>query len=260
MQLASGALCGTTAEGGRENDGTVFCASTRGTVTTRYVFEYENGTDGYNPVAPLLVGTDGETLYGTTTLGGVNGGPSGGGTVFALKAGRMIILHAFDDYESSTPGTYYNPKGALIFGADGRLYGTTETGGSGGGCIFALNTDGTGFAVLHDFDANAASNSPGFPVAGLVLARDGMMYGTASSGDLEGASGPDSGIVFRFDPARGAYKGLADFTGSTGSPPVAALIEGSDDTLYTTASFYGGGNARGPDHGSVVRVVPALSH
>ncbi len=259
VQKPGGALCGTTAEGGFGNQGTVFCAPTGGAVTTLYAFQYENGTDGSDPVAALLVGHDGQTLYGTTASGGANGGASGGGTVFALKGTTMTVLHAFDNDESSTPGTYYNPKGALIAGADGKLYGTTEAGGSGGGCIFSINTDGTGFAVNYDFDADASSNAPGFPVAGLVLARDGMMYGTTLFGSLEQTYGLDSGIVFRYDPATGAFKKLADFNGTVGAMPYAALIEATNNYLYGTATLYGGSNGRGTDAGTVVFLAPALT-
>ena len=258
VQKPGGALCGTTNEGGFENEGTVFCASTGGAVTTLYVFHYENGTDGYGPVAALLVGHDGQTLYGTTALGGANGNSVGGGIVFALKGRSMTILHAFDNYQSTAPGTYYNPKGALIFGADGKLYGTTEAGGSGGGSIFSLNTDGTAFDVKYDFNANASSNAPGFPVAGLVLARDGMMYGTTLFGSLEQTYGLDSGIAYRYDPANGTFTKLADFNGTVGASPYAALVEGTNKHLYGTASLYGGSNARGTDAGTVVCLLPAL--
>ena len=236
----------------------MFCASTGGAVNTLYVFHYENGTDGYDPVAALLVGPDGQTLYGTTVFGGVNGNSAGGGTVFALKGSSMTVLHAFDNDESTAAGTYYYPMGALIFGANGRLYGTTEASGSGGGSIFSLATNGTAFTVNYDFNANASSNAPGFPVAGLVLARDGMMYGTTLFGSLEQTYGLDSGIAFRYDPANGNFAKLADFNGTVGASPYAALVEGTNNHLYGTASLYGGSNARGTDAGTVVCLLPAL--
>ena len=246
VQKPSGALCDTTAEGGYENEGTVFCATTSGGVNTLYDFEYENGTDGYDPVAALLVGPDGATLYGTTASRGANGG----GTVFALKNRAMTILYAF-----SSSGVCNTPQGALIFGADGNLYGTTSAG-VGSGCIFSLATNGTGFDVKYNFPIT--SNAPGDPVAGLVLARDGMMYGTTLFGSIEQTFGLDSGVAYRFDPAKGTFKALADFNGTVGAMPYAALIEGNDKYLYGTASLYGGSNARGTDGGSVVRLSLAL--
>ena len=248
VQMPGGALCDTTAQGGIGNGGTVFCAATSGAVTTLYAFDYANGTDGNNPLAALLVGADGATLYGTTASRGANGG----GTLFALKNGTMTTLYAF----STASGACNTPQGALIFGADGKLYGTTSSGGGGGGCIFSLSTDGTGFDVRYDFPLS--SNAPGDPVAGLVLARDGMMYGTTLSGSLEQTYGLDSGIAYRFDPANGIFKALADFNGTVGAAPQASLIEGKDKFLYTTATLYAGSNKRGTDAGSVVRLYSAL--
>ena len=168
--------------------------------------------------------------------------------MFALKNQAMKILYAF-----SNSGTCNTPQGALIFGADGKLYGTTSAG-VGSGCIFSLGTDGTGFDVKYDFPIS--SNAPGDPVAGLVLARDGMMYGTTLFGSVEQTSGLDSGVAYRFDPAKGTFKALADFNGTVGAESHAALIEGKDNYLYGTASLYGGSNKRGPDGGSVVRLGP----
>ncbi len=244
VQMPSGKLCDTTAEGGYENEGTVFCASTSGSVNTLYTFHFENGTDGYDPVAALVVGPDGETLYGTTPSRGANGG----GTVFALKNQAMTNLYAF-----SSSGDCNTPQGALIFGVDGKLYGTTS---AGYGCIFSVGTDGIGFDINYVFPGS--SNAPADPVAGLVLGSDGMMYGTTLFRSIEQTSGLDSGVAYRFDPAKDTFKALADFNGTVGAMPYAALIEGKDQYLYGTASLYGGSNKRGNDGGSVVRLSPAL--
>ena len=246
VQTPSGALCGTTAEGGYENEGTLFCAATSGNVNTLYDFQYENGTDGYGPVAALLVGADGETFYGTTPQKGANGG----GVVFAFKNGVMTILQALS--------TCSEPTSALIFGAHGKLYGTATSGGGDGGCIFSLDTDGSGFTVNYSFDAD--SNAPGEPDAGLVLARDGMMYGTTHFGSIERGYGQDNGVLYRYNPVSGAFKALVDFTAPTGDYPRAALIEGADNYLYTTTPADGGSNKRGQDEGTVVRLSPALNH
>jgi uncharacterized repeat protein (TIGR03803 family) len=249
-QRPDGDLCGTTAEGGFENEGTLFCASTSGKVQTLYDFQYENGTDGYDPIAALLVGKDGKTLYGVTASRGANGG----GTLFAFKNGVLTNLYAFGGQAANACST---PQGALIFGADGKLYGTTTAGGLGGGCIFSLGTDGAGFAVGYYF--SISSNAPGEPVAGLLLARDGMMYGATPFGSIEQTQGADSGVAYRFDPVKSTFKALADFSGTVGAMAHDSLIEGNDNHLYGTASLYAGGNARGPDAGSVVRVDPALN-
>ena len=81
---------------------------------------------------------------------------------------------------------------ALIFGADGRLFGVVNSGGSGGG-IFSLSTDGTGFAARNVF--TDPSNAPSIPAAGLLLARNGVTYGTTQFGLIELSLSQDNGVV-----------------------------------------------------------------
>ena len=240
VQLPNNALCGTTQQGGL-GLGTLFCASTAGAVTTTYAFD---GAQGEEPVAALLASADGKTLYGTTEFGGANGQ----GTVFSFTGRAITTLHAFGSNSGDMSG---NPRSALIFGANGRLYGTTYSG-SPGGSIFWLNTDGSGYAsktVLNPQVAGAGFEA----TSGLLLARNGVMYGTTYAGGTG-----DDGCVYSFNPVNSVFRVLASFGTTTGAAPVAALIEGSDNFLYGTASLYGGSNSRGSDAGSVVRVVPVL--
>ena len=58
--------------------------------------------------------------------------------------------------------------------------------------MFKLNTDGTGFTVLKNFDY---STTGGYPYAGLMQGTDGALYGTAYQG---GSSG--YGTVFKLNP------------------------------------------------------------
>ena len=46
-------------------------------------------------------------------------------------------------------------------GTDGALYGTAHQGGTSGyGTVFKLNTDGTGFTVLKNFDYSTGGLPP----------------------------------------------------------------------------------------------------
>ena len=73
-----GNLYGTTYSGGAKKRGTVFEVSPSGTETVLHSFSAK-GTDGYAPVAGLILDAKGN-LYGTTLSGGANGG----GTVFQV--------------------------------------------------------------------------------------------------------------------------------------------------------------------------------
>jgi uncharacterized repeat protein (TIGR03803 family) len=77
IQAKDGNFYGTTKYGGTNNAGTIFQITPNGILTSLYSFN--SGTDGANPIAPLVQGTDG-SFYGTA----LNGGRNGVGTVFRL--------------------------------------------------------------------------------------------------------------------------------------------------------------------------------
>ena len=236
VQTADGTLYGVTSEGGEFNDGTLFSASTSGTVNTLHYFLYGSG-DGDNPIGALLVGHDGKTLYGTT----VSGGASNGGLVFSYGAAGYKILYSFDNVTAG------QPFGALIYGANGLLYGTTSSGSSGG-TLFSLNTAGGDFAIDTTFQF-------GEPVTGLLLGSDGMMYGTLLSSDVVS----NDGGLFVYNPTTKAMQAIVAFGTDTGAAPRGALIEGKDRYLYGSNSLYGGSDSFGTDGGTLYRVGPPLA-
>src|SRR5450759_156770 len=82
--------------------------------TVLYAF---GASDGYQPYAGLVQGTDGN-FYGTTLYGGT----SGSGTVFKITpAGTRSTLYSF---AGSIDGGY--PYAGLVQGTDGNFYGTTQ--------------------------------------------------------------------------------------------------------------------------------------
>jgi len=195
-------------------------------------------SDGAHPHGELIV--SGNTLYGTTWQGTTNGN----GTVFAMKTDGTGFtgLHDFAGPPSNVPLSPYftnsdgaYPDSGLILSGN-TLYGTTSSGGSSAlGIVFAVNTDGTGFAVLHTF---TGGNEGAFPDAPLLLSGS-TLYGTTYQG---GAS--NSGTVFAIKTDGTSFTNLYSFAGnSDGANPFAGLIL-SGDTLYGAASK-GGGNGNG---------------
>jgi uncharacterized repeat protein (TIGR03803 family) len=125
------------------------------------------------------------------------------------------------------------PRGALIEGPDGNLYGTTYGGGEHhGGTAFRMTPEGT-VTTLHSFNRWVDG---GHPVGPLVLALDGNFYGTTQFGGTQGpvSQGVDGGTIFRMTPA-GAVTVVHAFTGGGGgSQPSSGLALGADGTLYGT--------------------------
>jgi uncharacterized repeat protein (TIGR03803 family) len=246
LVISSNALYGTTTYGGSSGNGTVFAINIDGTgFTNLYVFT--GGSDGANPVDSLVL--SGNTLYGTTDIGGV----SGSGAVFAINTDGTDFtnLHSFAAVPGSYP--YTNSDGAYPYAglilSGNTLYGTAADGGiSGQGTVFALNTDGTGFTNLYTFTALSTpytgTNADGAnPLGGLMLSGN-TLYGTTGDG---GSSG--SGGVFAVNTNGTGFTNLYNFTAtsaadpntnSDGAYPQGGLVI-SGNTLYGTT--FGGGYA-----------------
>jgi uncharacterized repeat protein (TIGR03803 family) len=122
---ASGALYGTTYDGGVHSCGTVFKFAESGgrwKETVLWSFAGETG-DGANPEAAPHMDAAG-TLYGTTGFGGSNND----GTVFELKqSGGSWTESVLHDFGDGSDGKY--PAAAVIEDPSGNLYGTTIFGG-----------------------------------------------------------------------------------------------------------------------------------
>ena len=76
-----------------------------------------------------------------------------------------------------------NPHAGVTLDASGNIYGTAYAGGAGYGTAFKLTHRGSGFVLspLYSFLGKGANDGAG-PDASLVIASDGIVYGTAISG------------------------------------------------------------------------------
>ena len=244
VQGADGNLYGTTYGGGANpRVGTVFKITPSGTLTTLYSFcAQTNCTDGQQPYAGLVRGSDGN-FYGTTLEGGANTGCSLGsgtcGTVFKITpGGALTTLHSFCSQAGCADGG--NPYARLVQASDGNFYGTTfERGANGYGTVFKITPSGT-LTTLYSFCSQTNCADGQYPYAGLVQANDGNFYGSTSEG---GGPGQD-GTVFKITPA-GGLTTLYDFCSQTncvdGTDPQAPLVQANDGTLYGT-TLHGGAN------------------
>jgi uncharacterized repeat protein (TIGR03803 family) len=172
IQAADGNLYGTSEAGGTNGDnGTVFRITTNGILIWSFSFANTNGAD---PQAGLVQGTDGN-LYGvTSTYATTKQGSPVGNTIFSITTnGTLTTLNHLAG--SSIP----NPVAVLIQGNDGNFYGTTLQGGTGIGTVFKVIPSG---AVSKLYSFTGATNSGKFPFGGLVQASNNTFYGTASSG------------------------------------------------------------------------------
>jgi len=196
----AGNLYGTTVSGGTGNPnncgdfscGTIFKVTQSGTESV--VYDFQGGSGGYAPEAGLTIDNAGN-LYGTTAYGGTGGaqcveGQDGCGTVFRLAPdGTESVLYSF---HGGADG--WDPVARVIMDKAGNLYGTTFAGGgthctqmtAGCGMVFKLASDATE-TVLYAFYGKHGVQ----PAAGLLMGKDGLLYGTASAGGKH-----NNGVVF----------------------------------------------------------------
>jgi uncharacterized repeat protein (TIGR03803 family) len=150
-------------------------------------------------------------------------------------AQTFTTLYAFTDAPGSTNSDGANPYAALILSGN-TLYGTAAAGGTSAvGTIFALHTDGTGFANLYSFTGgvDGAAN----PFARVILSGDSL-YGTAQSGMVFKLNTNGTGFATLH-----TFTDLLDSTNSDGSDPLGDLVL-SGNTLYGT-TYYGGTSGEG---------------
>jgi len=223
IQGLDGRLYGTSQRGGKYLEGTVFRLNADGSGFE--ILHHLNGSqdDGANAYGGVIQASDGR-LYGTTLVGGTIFGLNPDGTGFA-------VLHR------STFSSGSSPYAGLIEGSDGRLYGTASAGGvNSGGTIFALNRDGTGFAVLRHLTSLADGRTPR---ASLLQGADGRLYGAAIEGGANGG-----GTIFALNPDGSSFVVLRHLTTtSDGGSPYAGLIRGFDGRLFGVNRVGGSSNA-----------------
>jgi uncharacterized repeat protein (TIGR03803 family) len=206
---------------------------------------FGTGTDGANPAAGLIQGSDGN-FYGTA----YEGGESGDGAVFKITlAGAETVLYSF----TGKIGDGANPQAALIQGTDGNFYGTTKNGGTiGVGTVFKITPAGVE-TVLYSFTGKNGDGAN--PQAALIQGGDGNFYGTTYYGGTTGTSANGSGTVFKITPS-GTLTTLYSFCSQTnctdGEYPDAGLILATDGDFYGTT--YGGGAA---SSGTIFKITPS---
>jgi uncharacterized repeat protein (TIGR03803 family) len=212
----------------------LLCLATNPTLAQTYTVLHDfSGNDGASPEATLVLSN--MTLYGTALLGGI----SNNGTLFKINTdgSSFTVLKKFI---GGADGAL--PLGRLVL-AGTTLYGTTQSGGlginRGGGTVFKVNTDGTGFTVIHAFTYGSDAF---WPEAGLLLS-DTTLYGTT-----EISASPYYGAVFKVNIDGSGYQVLKTLGSGDGANPRAELLL-SGTTLYGTT----GGHAF-PGNGTVFKV------
>ena len=212
------------------------------------LYRFNGSSDGANPLFGDVLFDATGNLYGTTQNGGSAGcGGAGCGTVFELSpmSGSWIDTTVYRFTGEGSDGA--NPYAGVIFDAAGNLYGTTKAGGSqANGAIFRLSPAQSGWTetTLYSFQTQDGY----WPYGGLVSDPSGNMYGTTTSGGLNGG-----GTVFALRPPD-TVTVLVNLSGLIEGGPYGSLIMDAAGNLFGVAYDDGAyGN------GSIFKLSPAGS-
>jgi len=216
---------------------------------TSFTALHQFGSQADNGRVPygLLTLSDG-VLYGTTTYGGAPynvppTNPANKGNVFKmnLDGSGFTVLHEF----TGGANDGWKPWSGLAISGE-MIYGSTVYGGprgEGGGVIYEMNLDGSGFRILHAFgeagDGFGGSTSP-------TLVGD-TLYGLTRWG------GNGTGTIYSYNTTTEVYTQLHRFAAnsSDGNAPLGTLTAANDGFLYGV-TWLGGKN----NLGTLFRIKP----
>jgi uncharacterized repeat protein (TIGR03803 family) len=195
--------------------------------------------------ATFFTNTYSQTLYGTTSVGGLYGV----GTIYKYDVATATKSDVFDFPIVNDREVF--PMFASLCELNGKFYGTTssttgryrQTSGQGQGLIFEYNPITNTHTVLYHFGdpiTGEAGVNGGQPI-GSLIPLNGKLYGvTASGGIIEPYNTTRKGVLFEFNPATNVYTKLKDIDVSYGKAN-SPLLLATDGNFYGVTTNNGGG-------------------
>ncbi|MBS1508324.1 MAG: gliding motility-associated C-terminal domain-containing protein [Bacteroidetes bacterium] len=229
-------LYGLTYRGGNNNYGELFKFKLDGSGTITDLFDFDISTSGAYPLGTLTF--DGTSFYGMTTQSvGHNG------TIFKVGTDGTGFTKLLDvDLYANGSGS----QGTLLWDGSTTLYGVrsginTNFSGLGYiGALFKINTDGSNYTSLFNYEAGANTPESSF------LAIGSTLYATSSNGGLY-----NYGTIFKVNQDGSGFSKVVDFDGPTrGRNPQGRLIYDGTYLYGTTTQGGASGN------GTVFKVKP----
>jgi uncharacterized repeat protein (TIGR03803 family) len=219
-----------------------------------------SGPDGGTPTIGLTMDAAGN-FYGTTS----EGGTYRQGIVFKLTHHNLgWVLTPLYEFRGGADGG--QPQSRVVFGPDGRLYGTTTAGGEGGsGTVYSLTPPPHACGslscpwqetVIHSF-MNVDGINPEY--GDLVFDSAGNIYGTTKAGGsyFQGGFDIGYGTVYELSPSNGGWTQTVLYSfsdGDDGASPYSGVVFDQAGNLYGTTSAGGANNS-----GTIYELSPSAS-
>ena len=264
LSLSGDTIYGSVPGDGFTTEGQLFKLNTDG---TSYEVLHSFGLFAFDPSLGRYTNSAGTHLTGDLTVSGnaiygtaKEGGEFGAGTVFKLNTdgtGFTVLKHfRYPEWDTNSMSYIYTDGAAPLPGlllVSNTIYGVTSDGGEfWTGTLFKMNTDGTGFMVVKQFEGIDyynhdpyspvyTNNEGAFPRPGLAHWGN-TLYGTTSVGGQFG-----SGTVYKVNTDGTGFTVLTH-NGNTNGPWIGThsmeRFVSSGSTLFAAAQ-YGGDEGRG---------------
>jgi uncharacterized repeat protein (TIGR03803 family) len=216
-QALNGLLYSAAPSGGPGSAGEVISISTTGTEKQICTFNAaQNAISSPLAVVPDVTGA----LYGYCQSGGAHGA----GAIFSLdpQTGTLTDLY---DY----PLNGNSPLIGMFIGQDSRIYATQYQGNIGAGAgsqggVFAIRTNGSGYAPIHQFVDFFDAQYP----YQLAMTSTGTLIGATAGGGAY-----NNGVVFSVQPDGSQYAVIRDRPESAGDFfPYSGFSLNQDGNIY----------------------------
>lgn len=228
IQAMDGKLYGVTNSGGESyNGGTLYRVnpyqqpystvldSTLVGYDLEKLFDFDS-TIGNRPHGKLYEVKKG-LLLGTTSYGG----QFNQGVIYSYDYIKKVHTKLYD-FDSSVVGAI--PSGNIVLADNGKIYGTTETGGANGfGTIYEFDLKDNSIKQIAELPGSYAA----YFYSGLMQASNGLLYAVATS-----SFGNSYGAVVKFDVIQSNLQIVYDFSNTGLTEPTGVLTEASDGYLY----------------------------
>jgi uncharacterized repeat protein (TIGR03803 family) len=241
-------LFGTTSQGGKHSNGTVFALAPDGS-GFQYKVIYHLRTEEF--AKETQVDPDGNLMV----VAGL-GAKGGAGSLFQLAKDtwKKTNIHVFcHEQQGFLCLDGFSPFGQVLRDAAGNLFGTTISGGHGNlGVAYEVPATG-GYKLLHEFCPTQVCTGDGSnPQAGLVMDSGGHLFGTTGSG------GPLlRGVAYELSHDSGTwqesiiYEFCSQHRCQDGNDPIGEMLIDSNGNLIGITEL--GGRK---DHGVVFELKP----
>ncbi len=213
VEASNGKIYGVTYLGGLSEDGILF-EYDLATSTFSKIHDFQENLTGENPSSTPIQAANGK-IYGVTE----KGGQFDMGVIYEFDP-ITSVMSVVINFDGTNKGFY--PIGTLLEYEDNILYGITQAGGADGeGVLYMFDAESGIFSKKVNF---SGSTSGSFSQSSLMLASDGLIYGSTQMGGLN-----DFGGVFSYDPGTNIMTNLYSFSSYADRPRYGALLEVDSD-------------------------------